>query len=80
MIYKKITFYSGIRKISVFHHTVESARKFLTTIGHDAWTDKHWKDNVIIACVKYMSEDDVKDMMKCNEFIDESENEDEDEN
>lgn len=38
------------------------------------------KDNVIIACVKYMSEDDVKDMMKCNEFIDESENEDEDEN
>ena len=27
------------------------------------------KDNVILACVKYMSEDDVKDMMEKNEFI-----------
>ena len=27
------------------------------------------KDTVIMACVKYMSEDDVKDMMQCNEFI-----------
>jgi hypothetical protein len=27
------------------------------------------KDTVIMACVKYMSEDDVKDMMECNEFI-----------
>jgi len=27
------------------------------------------KDDVIMACVKYMSEDDVKDMMQCNEFI-----------
>jgi hypothetical protein len=27
------------------------------------------KDHVIMACVKYMSEDDVKDMMQCNEFI-----------
>lgn len=26
------------------------------------------KDNVILACVKYMSEDEVKDMMICNEF------------
>lgn len=26
------------------------------------------KDTVIMACVKYMSEDDVKDMMDCNEF------------
>lgn len=34
------------------------------------------KDNVIMACVKYMSEDDVRDMMKANEFIME---EDEDE-
>jgi hypothetical protein len=31
------------------------------------------RDNVILACVKYMSEDDVKDMMKCNEFINEEE-------
>tara|TARA_R110000824_G_scaffold73751_1_gene187753 strand:- start:203 stop:379 length:177 start_codon:yes stop_codon:yes gene_type:complete len=27
------------------------------------------KDNVILACVKYLSEDDVKDMMEKNEFI-----------
>ena len=36
------------------------------------------KDTVIMACVKYMSEDDVKDMMEANEFILE-EDEDEDE-
>jgi len=27
------------------------------------------KDQVILACVKYMSEDDVKDMMIANEFV-----------
>jgi hypothetical protein len=27
------------------------------------------RDTVIKACVKYMSEDDVKDMMHCNEMI-----------
>lgn len=27
------------------------------------------KDTVIMACLKYMSEDDVKDMMEANEFI-----------
>jgi hypothetical protein len=26
------------------------------------------KDTVIMACVKYMSEDEVADMMHCNEF------------
>jgi hypothetical protein len=31
------------------------------------------RDNVIMACIKYMSEDDVKDMMECNEFINEEE-------
>ena len=36
------------------------------------------RDTVIMACVKYMSEDDVKDMMESNEFILE-EDEDEDE-
>ena len=35
------------------------------------------RDTVIMACVKYMSEDDVKDMMEHNEFIDEDEDEDE---
>ena len=34
------------------------------------------RDAVIMACVKYMSEDEVKDMMECNEFI-EDENEEE---
>lgn len=29
------------------------------------------KDTVIMACVKYMSEDEVKDMMESNEFINE---------
>jgi hypothetical protein len=33
------------------------------------------KDTVIMACVKYMSEDDVKDMMQCNEFIEPEEDE-----
>ena len=36
------------------------------------------KDTVILACVKYMSEDDVKHMMECNEFVD-IDDEDEDE-
>jgi hypothetical protein len=27
------------------------------------------KDTVIMACVKYMSEDEVKDMMHANEFL-----------
>jgi hypothetical protein len=27
------------------------------------------RDMVIMACVKYMSEDDVKDMMHCNEML-----------
>jgi len=38
------------------------------------------RDNVIMACVKYMSEDEVRDMMHANEFIeDEEETEGEDE-
>ena len=36
------------------------------------------RDSVIMACVKYMSEDEVRDMMHANEFIeDEEEAEDE---
>lgn len=37
------------------------------------------KDTVIMACVKYMSEDDVKDMMESNEFIDQEDQEQDDE-
>ena len=37
------------------------------------------RDTVITACLKYMSEDDVQDMMEANEFIEEQfEDEDED--
>lgn len=35
------------------------------------------KDTVIMACVKYMSEDDVADMMHANEFIEEEASDDE---
>ena len=35
------------------------------------------KDTVIMACVKYMSEDDVADMMHCNEFNSEDEEDEE---
>jgi hypothetical protein len=35
------------------------------------------KDMVIMACVKFMSEDDVRDMMEANEFILEDEDDDE---
>ena len=34
------------------------------------------KDTVIMACIKYMSEDDVADMMHANEFILDDEDED----
>jgi len=38
------------------------------------------RDTVIMACVKYMSEEEVKDMMHCNEFLaDEYEDEDSEE-
>ena len=33
------------------------------------------RDTVIMACVKYMSEDDVRDMMETNEFIEIDEDE-----
>lgn len=36
-------------------------------------------DTVILACLKYMSEDEVKDMMEANEFILDEEEEDEEE-
>lgn len=30
-------------------------------------------DSVVTMCLKYMSEDDVKDMMECNELLEEVE-------
>lgn len=37
------------------------------------------RDTVILACVGYMSEDDVADMCRVNEFVDEDEEDEEDE-
>lgn len=37
------------------------------------------KDTVILACVGYMSEAEVQDMMQCNEFILDEESEEENE-
>lgn len=37
------------------------------------------RDNVIMACVKYMSEDDVADMCHINEFFEGLEDEEEEE-
>ena len=37
------------------------------------------RDAVILACVKYMSEDDVRDMMHANEMITDDEDEEEEE-
>jgi hypothetical protein len=37
------------------------------------------KDMVIMACMKYMSEDDVRGMMEANLFLEHEEDEDEDE-
>ena len=36
------------------------------------------RDTVIMACVKFMSEDEVQDMMEANEFVEEQDEEDED--
>lgn len=35
------------------------------------------RDNVIMACLKYMSEDDVKDMCHANEFFEDDDDDDE---
>jgi hypothetical protein len=37
------------------------------------------RDTVVMACIKYMSEDEVRDMMYANEFVEDTEDEDEDE-
>ena len=37
------------------------------------------KDTVILACLKYMSEDDVRDMAHCNDFFQDDDTMEEDE-
>lgn len=49
--------------------TREYTNKLLEMVEHGLLD----RDNVIMACVKYMSEDEVKDMMECNEFIEDEE-------
>ena len=50
----------------------ESSEKLLEAI-EEGFLDK---DTVIMACVKYMSEDDVADMCHVNEFFFDEEEED----
>jgi hypothetical protein len=55
------------------NHTTRQATNRLLEMIEEGLLDR---DTVIMACVKYMSEDDVADMCHCNEFF---EDEDEDE-
>ena len=56
--------------------TYSKSRKYTNTLLDMVDEGLLDKDTVILACVKYMSEDEVKDMMECNEFIlDEDEDE-----
>jgi len=57
------------------NHTTRQATNRLLEMIDDGLLDR---DTVIMACVKYMSEDDVADMCHANEFF-EDENEDENE-
>ena len=49
--------------------TYSKSRKYTNTLLDMVDEGLLDKDTVILACVKYMSEDEVKDMMECNEFI-----------
>ena len=54
----------------------ESARQYTNKLLEMIENGLLDKDQVILACVKYMSEDDVEDMMHTNEMlIDEEEEE-----
>jgi hypothetical protein len=56
------------------HPSVRQATNYLLQCVEEGLLDK---DTVIMACVKYMSEDDVAEMCRINEFFPASE-EDED--
>jgi hypothetical protein len=53
------------------------SRKFTTKLLDMLEDGLLSKDSVILACVQYMSEDEVKDMMEHNEFIPSEEEEEE---
>ena len=59
--------------------TYSKSRKYTNTLLDMVDEGLLVKDTVILACVKYMSEDEVKDMMECNEFILDEDEEEEDE-
>lgn len=59
--------------------TYSKSRKYTNTLLDMVDEGLLDKDTVILACVKYMSEDEVKDMMECNEFILDEDEEEEDE-
>ena len=55
--------------------SVRQATNKLLTMIEEGMLDR---DTVIMACVKYMSEDQVRDMCHMNEFFEGTEDEDED--
>ena len=59
--------------------TYSKSRKYTNTLLDMVDEGLLDKDTVLLACVKYMSEDEVKDMMECNEFILDEDEEEEDE-
>jgi hypothetical protein len=58
---------------------MDNTRKYTTMILDMVQEGILDKDNVILACVKYMSESDVEDMMRVNDMIIDDESEEEEE-
>lgn len=46
-----------------------STREYTDKLLEMVENEEVGKDNVILACLKYMSEEDVEDMMRLNDFI-----------
>jgi hypothetical protein len=59
---------------------MSDARKYTTRLLDMVEEGILDKDNVILACVKYMSESDVEDMMRVNDMIIDDESEEEEVN
>jgi hypothetical protein len=63
----------GLRKVSNMSRKITN--KLLEMLAEGLLS----KDTVIIACFKYMSEDEVADMARINGFLEEEEEEEEEE-
>ena len=48
---------------------MNDVRKYTNLLLERIEDGLYGKDNIILACVKYMSEDEVKDMMEINELL-----------